>query len=316
MLIQLGLEVSADDLIITAGSQQGVYLTASHYIRPGDWVIVESPTYPGILAMLEQLGAQVIGIPMTAEGINLTLLEQHLRSHQPKLICTISTLQNPTGITMPQSHRQALLELADRYRCPILEDNAYEGLNFEPVPLPLKAIDQNGWVTYLGTFSKTLMPGLRVGYLVANPDTHRALLEQKLMLDLHASTVSQAIVSEYLASGHHRRHLNHLRATYQQNRNAMLQALEQHFPEAACWTVPQGGIFLWVQLPEQCSVQAICHEALAENILIGNGAAFFPGQQGYPAMRLSFLRPPEEIERGIATLGRIVRSHCISLRSL
>lgn len=309
MLVQQGLEVFADDLIVTNGSKQGLSLAIHYYVNPGDWVIVESPTYYGVLGVLENLGAKVIGIPMTAEGMNLELLEQYLRSHRPKLIYTISTLHNPTGLTTTQAHRHKLLKLAEQYECPILEDNAYEGLNFEPVPPPLKALDQHGWVTYLGTFSKTLMPGLRVGYMVVSQQHYRSILERKLLHDLHVSNVSQAIVSEYLASGHHRRHLNHLRSVHLQSRNVMLQSLEQHFPEEVSWTVPQGGLFLWVQLPDGVSVEAICQVAIAKNILVANSAAFFPGQQGYPALRLSFLHSPPEIEYGISVLGDLCKRY-------
>ena len=315
ILVQLGLDASPEDLIVTTGSQQGMSMLLQHYVRPGDWVVVESPTYAGFLALLENAGARVIGIPMTAEGMNLDLLEQYLQSHRPRLIYTISTLHNPTGITTPQSHRKRLLELAEQYECPILEDNAYEGLSFEAIPPPIKALDRNGWVTYLGTFSKTLMPGLRVGYMVTNQHNRSILKDQKLLHDLSSSTVSQAIVSEYLASGHYRRHVTHLRNTYEQRRNSMLQALERYFPEEASWTVPKGGLFLWVQLPDGLSVQPVCRDAIAQNVVVADGAIFFPGQQGYPAMRLSFLHSPEDIEHGVKVLGNLLKRSLMSDRN-
>ncbi len=149
MLVMQGLDISTEELIITNGSAQALSLAIRYYVQPGDWVIVESPTFHGALAILESLGARVIGIPMTAEGMNLELLEQYLRSHRPKLMYTISTLHNPTGLTTSQTHRQQLLALAQQYDCPILEDNAYEGLNFEPVPPPkLTAIVSSS--TFLG----------------------------------------------------------------------------------------------------------------------------------------------------------------------
>lgn len=167
MLVQQhGLEITPEDLIITNGSKQGLSLVVHYYVKPGDWVIVESPTWSGMLSLLYSAGANVIGIPMTAEGMNLELLEKNLYTYRPKLIFTVSTLHNPTGITTTQEHRRKLLQLADEYDCVILEDNAYEGLNFEPVPAPIKALDRKDIVTYVGTFSKTIMPGIRVGYLV------------------------------------------------------------------------------------------------------------------------------------------------------
>lgn len=307
LLMQRGLEASPNQIIVTTGSMQGISLAIQHYVQPGDWVIVESPTFHGALAILKSVKARIIGIPMTAEGMNLELLEQYLHSHRPRLIYTISTLHNPTGLTTSQSHRQQLLSLAEQYQCPILEDNAYEGLNFEPVPAPIKALDQNDWVIYFGTFTKTLIPGLRVGYMVATGDRYSTLLQQKLLADLHGSTVSQAIISEYLASGHYRRHLNRVRAENLENRNVMLRALEQHFPDQVSWTVPKGGLFLWVHLPTQLPLQEICQKALAQQILVSSGASFFPDQQGYPAMRLSFSNAPQDIERGVAVLGQLIK---------
>jgi DNA-binding transcriptional MocR family regulator len=309
MLIQQGLEVTPDNLIITNGSKQGLSLALHYYVQPGDWVIVESPTYHGILQILANLKARVIGISMTAEGINLELLEQYLHTHRPKLIYTISTLHNPTGVTTTQSHRTSLLQLAERYGCIILEDNAYEGLNFEPVPAPIKALDTQNVVTYIGTFSKTLMPGIRVGYMVVTGEHYQPLVERKLLHDYHVSTVSQAIVSEYLASGHYRRHLTHLQGKHQQSRNAMLSALQRYFPPDSSWTIPKGGLFLWVQLPFDLSMSAFCQAALAHNVLVGDGRWFFPDGQGYNAMRLSFSHKPEVIEQGISILGKLLKDY-------
>ena len=309
MLIQLGLEISAEDLIVTNGSKQGLSLVMNHYLKPGDWIITESPTYYGTLDIIENIGARIIGIPMQSSGLNLELLEQYLKSHRPKLIYTVSTLQNPTGITTTLQHRQRLLALAEQYECLILEDNAYEGLNFAPVPLPIKSLDRSDTVVYTGTFSKTLMPGLRVGYLLATGKHYRPLLEQKLFHDLHVSTVSQAIVSEYLASGHHRRHLNHLRASNLSSRNAMLQALENYFPAEATWTIPNGGLFLWVQLPSEINLVTLAHQAWSENVFIYPGMPFFPGQKGYNALRLNFSHSAETIDRGIAILGKLLKKH-------
>ncbi|VEP12443.1 GntR family transcriptional regulator [Hyella patelloides LEGE 07179] len=309
MLIQLGLEVSADNLIITNGSKQGLSLVMNHYLQAGDWIVTESPTYYGTLDIVDDIGARIIGIPMQGSGMNLELLEQYLQSHRPKLIYTVSTLQNPTGITTTLQHRQQLIALAEKYGCLILEDNSFEGLNFEPVPPPIKSLDRSDSVIYTGTFSKTLMPGLRVGYLLATGKYYRPLLKQKLFHDLHVSTVSQAIVSEYLASGDYRRRLNHLRTSNLCSRNAMLHALERYFPEEATWTIPNGGLFLWVQLPSEISLVSITYQARSENVLIYPGMSFFPGQKGYNSLRLNFSLAPEVIDRGIAILGRLLKQH-------
>lgn len=315
MLVQRGLMVSAEQLIVTTGSFQAIALATRYFVEPGDWVIVESPTYHGVLAILENQKARIIGIPMTQAGMNLELLERYLKSHRPKLIYTVSTLQNPTGITTAQAHRQQLLALAQQYDCVVLEDNAYEGLNFVPVPPPIKAIDQQHSVIYIGTFSKTLIPGLRVGYMVVTGEHYQPLVEQKLLADVHSPTTSQAIVSEYLASGHYRHRLQHLRTCLLENCNVMLQALAEHFPQEASWTVPQGGLLLWVQLPDLLPLETVCQQVHQQGILVTPGTVFFPDRKGYNALRLSFTQSPEAIAWGISVLGRELKAHLTQSRT-
>lgn len=310
LLVQQGLEITAKNLIITSGCQQALSLTMQYYLQKDDWVIVENPTYHGAISILENIGARIIGIPMNSEGMNLELLEKYLKSHRPKLIYTISTQHNPTGIATSQTHRKQLLELAEKYQCPILEDNAYEGLNFEPVPPPIKALDKQDLVIYAGTFSKTLIPGLRVGYMVVTGKHYQPLVERKLINDVHTSTISQAIVSEYLGSGHYRRHRKKLQTENLLSRNLMLQAMETYFPQEAKWTVPKGGLFLWVQLPDNIDISEVRQQAIQENVLFASGSAFFPDKQGYPAMRLSFSNTSEsEIDKGISILGKILKKY-------
>ncbi|MBD2026166.1 PLP-dependent aminotransferase family protein [Leptolyngbya sp. FACHB-711] len=309
LLVQRGLIVSADNLMITTGSMQGISLALRYFVQPGDWVIVETPCYHGALSILENLRARTIGIPLTPAGMNLELLEQYLKSHRPKLIYTVSTLHNPTGITTSLAHRKQLLALAQQYDCFILEDNAYEGLQFEPVPPPIKALDQQNRVIYVSTFSKTLMGSLRVGYMVVTGEHLQPLIEQKLINDLHTPTPSQAIVSEYLASGHYRHRLRDLQTYHLQSRNQMLQALEDHFPAEVTWTVPIGGLLLWVQLPDRLPLEQICHTLREQGILTTPATAFFPDRKGYNAMRLNFSHPPESIAWGIAAIGKELKSH-------
>ena len=306
LLMQQGLDLSPDNLIVTSGSMQALALLADHFITADGYTIVEAPTYHGFLSILQQRDAPMIGIPMTPKGMNLTLLEQYLESHRPKLIYTISTLHNPTGITTGVGHRRKLLSLAQQYDCLIVEDNAYEPLSFETTPPPIKAFDTTDQVIYVGTFSKTLMPGLRVGYIAITGEQNTALTERKLLHDFHISNASQAIVKEYLASGHYRRRLKRLHKTHRERRDHMLMLIARYFPPAVTWTVPEGGTFLWIQLPDTLSVAEVGAAAAAQKVLLGSGAAFFPSQQGYPAFRLNFSLPPQETERGIKILGSIL----------
>ncbi|MGB7250949.1 MAG: PLP-dependent aminotransferase family protein [Phormidesmis sp.] len=307
ILIQQGLEILPENLIITNGSMQALSLLVEHLISPSDWVVVEAPSYHGFLSILQQRRAQVIGIPMTPEGMNLELLEQYLKSHRPKLIYTISTLHNPTGITTSVAHRQKLLSLAEQYDCLIVEDNAYEPLSFDITPPPIKAFDRRDRVIYLGTFSKTLMPGLRVGYMAVTGKETSALTERKLLHDFHSSHASQAIVKEYLASGHYRRRLNQIQALHRDRRDCTLKLLAAHFPDNLSWTVPDGGTFLWIQLPDTLSVSAVSAAAAARKVLVCAGSAFFPAQQGYSALRLNFALPPSAAQRGIQILGDVLK---------
>ncbi|MGD1907438.1 MAG: PLP-dependent aminotransferase family protein [Leptolyngbyaceae cyanobacterium] len=309
LLSKLGLGAAPQDLIITNGSMQALCLVTQHLIQPGDWVVVESPSFHAYLSLLQQIDARIIGMPMTATGMNLDLLEQFLKSHRPKLIYTNSTLHNPTGITTSLAHRRRLVELAEQYDCWVIEDNAYEWLSFDTTPPPIKALDRRDRVIYTGTFSKSLMPALRLGYAVITGDLYREIVERKLLHDLHVSIVSQGIVREYLATGHYRRRINHLKALNQQNRGVMVRALEEHFPAEASWTIPAGGVFLWVQLPKQINVAKLHRAAVKENVFVGSGQPFFPDQQGYPALRLGFAQPMEDIERGIAVVGRLLKAH-------
>ena len=316
ILIQQGLEASPDNLIVTSGSMQALSLLAEDLVEPGDWVIVEAPAYHGFLSVLQQRSAQMIGIPMTAAGMNLDLLAQYLQSHRPKLIYTISTLHNPTGITTSASHRRRLLALAEQFDCLIIEDNAYEPLSFATTPPPIKAFDTQDRVIYVGTFSKTLMLGLRVGYMAVTGEQNSALTERKLLHDFHVSNASQAIVKEYLSSGHYRRRLAQIRELLRDRRDYMVSALARHLPTGVTWTVPDGGTFLWIQLPNNMSVTQISTATAQQKVLVGTGAAFFPNQQGYPALRLNFSLPPEETEKGIRILGEILREHFLEAKAL
>ncbi|MEM6598216.1 MAG: PLP-dependent aminotransferase family protein [Cyanobacteria bacterium P01_D01_bin.36] len=316
LLLQQGLESSPDNLIVTSGSMQALSLLADHFISPGDRVIIEAPSYHGFLSILQQRNAQIIGIPMTSEGLNLELLEQYLESHRPKLIYTISTLHNPTGITTSVVHRRRLLALAQQYNCLVVEDNAYEPLSFETTPPPIKAFDNTDQVIYVGTFSKTLMPGLRVGYMAVTGEVNTALTERKLLHDFHISNASQAIVKEYLASGHYRRRLKRIHKVHRERRDYMLSLLAFHFPATVTWTVPEGGTFLWIQLPDGISVDEVSAAAAVQQVLLGSGSAFFPVDKGYPALRLNFSLPPAKTERGIRVLGQILQSATKTVKCL
>lgn len=307
LMVQLGVPTSPDSLLITNGSMQALALVTQQLIQPGDWVVVEAPTFHGYLAQLRRAGAHIIGIPMAATGMNLELLEQYLKSHRPKLIYTISTQHNPTGITTSLAHRRQLLALAEHYDCIILEDNAYEWLSFDQTPPPIKALDQNNRVIYFGTFSKTLMPALRIGYCMITGPLYQPLVERKLLHDFHVSILSQAIISEYLATGHYRRRLTQLKGLNRQNRDLMVRALETHFPDEVAWTVPKGGLFLWVQMPPNTNLDRLAHEAIQQRVLVSPATPFFPDEQGYPALRLCFAQSAEAIETGIAQLGTLLK---------
>ncbi|MDH4137248.1 MAG: PLP-dependent aminotransferase family protein, partial [Anaerolineae bacterium] len=295
----------AENVLIVTGSQQGLDLIARAFLRAGDEVVVEAPSYLGALQIFSAAGTRLLGVPLDKEGMRLDVLENILIRYRPKLIYTLPTFQNPSGCTMAPRRRLRLLELARRHRVPIVEDDPYGELYYtDQAPSPLLALDRDGYVIYLSTFSKILFPGLRLGWVAAPRPVIERLSQIKQLADLHCSTLIQGAVHEFCQKGALDKHLGRVRDPYRQRRDAMLAALAKHGPAGLEWDEPQGGFNLWCRLPPGLKARRFMAEAARQSVALVPGEVFYPDGGGQEEMRLNFGCPPVAlIEEGIQRLG-------------
>jgi GntR family transcriptional regulator/MocR family aminotransferase len=307
ILASQGLQALPENVLITAGSQQAISLVSQLLLNPGDTILVESPTYSGALDLFRALGFKVVGIPVDGQGMQVEKLEKLLQQHHPKLIYTIPNFHNPTGTCLNGSRRRQLIVLADRYNVPILEDDFVGDLRYEGRTQPaLKALDSGGRVIYVSTFSKMLMPGLRVGFLVAEGPVYDCLVRFKRVNDLATSTLIQRALEAYVTVGRYQTHLRRTCQVFRKRRDAMLAAIEHYLPAGVHVDPPLGGLFMWLQLPDQLSSKELLPIACEEGVDFTPGSSFFPeSSEGQDWLRLNFVvQPPDEIEEGIKRLGK------------
>lgn len=307
ILTSQGIDADPDHVLITSGSQQAISLVVQLVVKAGDTVVTENPTYDWALQLFRAQGARVIGCPTDARGMQVEALEEILRRHRPRLIYTIPNFQNPTGASLSLPRRRALVALADRYIVPVLEDDFVGDLRYDGQTQPaLKAFDPGGRVIYAGTFSKLLMPGLRVGFLVVEGPVYRRLVELKRVNDLWTATLFQRTLEAYVTVGRYHAHLRRLCRVYRKRRDRMVEAVGRFLPECTPELVPQGGLFLWVRLPEGLTAAKLLPLARREGVDFTPGARFFcrPGE-GESYLRLNFaVATTDEIEEGMSRLGR------------
>lgn len=312
-----GIQVTRDQILITVGSQQGLDLAGRVFVDPGDAVIVELPSYMAGLQVFRSYRAQLIGVPQDAEGMRTDLLEQTLarlrrEGRRPKFIYVVPDFQNPSGVTMTEARRRMLLELARAYGTLVVEDSPYRELRFEGTsPPPLASLDREGRVVFVSTFSKTLAPGLRVAWMAASEELIRRFVTAKQGVDLCCPAFTQAIAAEFCARGHIYRHLPQITVLYRKKRDIMLRALEREMPPGVTWTKPEGGLFLWITLPDGMDTEHLLRAAVEdEGVAYVVGSGFHADGGGKNAMRLNFSFPSDEhIEEGIRRLARLVKKH-------
>jgi DNA-binding transcriptional MocR family regulator len=304
-----GSPVSSDEILITNGAQQAIEMVFRAFLDPGDAVVIEEPTYTGALTVLGSLGARIVGVPVDENGIRSDLLAVALERHRPRLIYVQPTFHNPTGRVMNLERRREVLALAQRFRCPVVEDDWAGDLRLEGEELPsLHALDDARHVIYLSTFSKKLMPGLRVGWLAAPPPVLERVVEIKRIEDCGTSPILQAGLHRFLRDGGLGRHLARVRPAYRTRRDCMLRALERNFPEGARWTHPVGGLFVWVTLPESFDGDDLFVAASQKGVLYSRGELFHSDGSGRNELRLTYsAASTSEIESGVATLGALIR---------
>jgi len=310
ILASQGIQIRPEHILITAGSQQALSLVAQLLLKPGDVILVESPTYSGALDLFAALDFKVVGIPVDGQGMQVDGLEKLLQQHHPKLIYTIPNFHNPTGTCLNGPRRRQLLVLADRYNVPILEDDFVGDLRYEGRTQPaLKALDPGGRVIYVSTFSKMLMPGLRVGFLAAEGPIYECLVNFKHVSDLAASTLVQRALEAYVTVGRYQSHLRRSCQIFCRRRDAMVSAVRRYLPARAHFEVPQGGLFIWLQLPENLDSQKLLPLAWEEGVDFAPGSRFFPDGMGDRNwLRLNFVaQTPEQINEGIKRLGKALK---------
>lgn len=310
LLLDRGITTSPDYVLITTGAQQAISLTLGAFTAPGDVILVEEPTYPGVLELAALRGQRVVSIPIDSEGISLSALEAACIAYRPRLLYLVPTYHNPTGNTLSPERHAAVLNIARAHHMLILEDDVYGFLSLDgPASLALKAADDEGLVIYSTSFSKIFIPGLRLGAIVAAPAYLPKLAACKQSTDLTCSPLLQQALADYLRHGYLAAHLQHARSLYRERRDAMLAALERSLP-ACSWTHPAGGLNIWVTLPEQISEYDFVREATERGVGVAPGRLFFPHPRREAFMRLSFgAQPPERIEEGIARLGQILQEY-------
>jgi DNA-binding transcriptional MocR family regulator len=310
LLLDRGVAAPPDTVLITSGAQQAIAITLHALTQPGDVLLAEAPTYPLFLELAALRGQRMVGIPRSADGLSLDALEAACMAYHPRLLYLVPTFHNPTGASLSAEQRAAVLRIAREYDLLVVEDDIYGFLNFDlPSPPPLKAADEQERVLYLTSWSKALAPGLRLGALVAPPRYLPELVVAKQSVDLLSSPVLQRALAEYLRRDLLPPHLRQVRERYRERRDTLLASLERFLPECV-WTRPEGGLNVWVTLPEEVNEREFFLEALDRGVGVTRGVAFFAQPQAGAHMRLCFgaLAPPQ-LEDGARLLGDVLRAH-------
>lgn len=312
-LCSLGMACSADHVLVTSGSQQGIDLVGKLFIDEGSPVLLETPTYLATIQALGVYGAEIQGLPVAADGIDPDALRGAIARRRPAFVYLIPTFQNPSGCCYTDEVRRAVAEVLDETGVPLIEDDPYRDLAYQPADrTPICASLQRAHWVYLGSFSKITAPGLRVGYLAASPSLFPGLVRLKQCSDLHTNRLGQVWLARFLNSAGFDAHLARTIGVYRERRDAMQAALQRHFAELARWRAPAGGLFFWLHLNAECDTLAALRVALTRDVAFMPGEPFFPAATvRYPAVRLNFSHAsPEKIEQGVALLAEILGEAC------
>ena len=307
-----GISASMDNVVVTTGSQQALDLVTKLFIDPGDVILAEAPSYVGAIGVFRSYQAHMVHVltdenGLVPEALRETIVQLRAESRTIKFLYTIPNFHNPAGVTLSAERRPEILAICKEHNILILEDNPYGLLSFdEPVPPAIRSLDEDG-VIYLGSFSKTLAPGFRVGWALAPHAIREKLVLAAEAAILCPSSFSQLVISEYLTQADWRGQINEFRGVYRERRDAMLEALDEHLPDLT-WNVPNGGFYIWVGLPEQLDSKAMLPRAVTELVAYTPGTAFFADGGGRQNLRLSFSYPtPENIKIGIRRLATVIQ---------
>jgi len=302
------------DIIITTGAQQALFLSAFCFLDPGDTYLTSVPTYLGAIQAFSAFEANCESIPMTEVDIDIDSLRRNLRrlnktGINPKFLYTVSNFQNPSGETVSLKNRKELLELASEYDFLIIEDDPYGELIFEGESIPpIKSFDTKGRVIYVSTFSKILAPGFRLGWIIASKEILDKLVLAKQAADLCTNVFSQYVAYEYINGGHIDKQVLEIKKMYKRKRDIMLKALEKYFPKDVKWTIPQGGMFIWITLPKKVNTSLMLQKAIAKKVAYVAGSAFYPDGGNYNSIRLNFSFSDDgNIIEGIRRLAEVIK---------
>lgn len=298
-----------DNVLVTTGSEQALDLVGKAFVDPGDTVLVEQPTYLCALDVFRSYGANFASVEMDEDGMKMDALEEALKANpNTKLIYTVPNFQNPTGRTMTEERRKQLAELAEKYDVYVLEDNPYGEIRFAGQHVPaVKSFDKSGHVLYMSTFSKTLAPGFRLGWLVADEDVVNKLTVLKQSADLHTDNLAQFAVAQFFADNDVDAHVKEISALYGKRKDLMLEGIKKYFPEGVKYTDPEGGMFLWVEVPGVDDTVELFKECLEHDVAFVPGDPFFAGEVQPGAFRLNYSNMKEDqIEVGLKRLGAVL----------
>ncbi len=306
----IGLQCDASQVLIVSGSQQTLDLAAKLYIDKGTQIVLEAPTYLAALQIFQLFGANCLTVPLQADGPDLPALRQQLEQHNPAFAYLIPTFQNPSAVRYSEASREAVAALLDEFGVTLIEDEPYRDLTFDggsarPIASRLQ---KASWI-YTGTVSKTLLPGLRVGYLIASPDLFPHLLRLKQSADLHTNRLGQWQALQWIGTEHYREHLSELQSFYRQRRDAFEAALKRHFADIADWNSPQGGLFFWLTLKQPMDTRSLLDEALKQDVAFMPGEPFFADPDanlGYLRLNFSHI-DPARLDEGLKRLAAVVR---------
>lgn len=309
-----GVNCKLENLIITTASQQGLDLLGKVFINPGDKVICGLPSYLGGISAFASYGAEMYGVSLDENGMSAVELQETLEKmkqngEKPKFIYIIPDFQNPAGITMPESRRLEIIDIAHTYDVLIVEDSPYREIRFEGTPQPLMyELDKEGYVITLGTFSKIVAPGFRIGWVLAHPDINDKLVVAKQSADLCTPTFVQKIAAKYIKSDNYKNNLNKTIELYHKRRNLMLDGFKKYMPKEVTWTTPEGGLFLFVTLPEYMDAEQLFLKTIKEKVAFVIGNVFFCNGEGKNTLRLnfSFVNEKQNVE-GVKILANVIK---------